>query len=288
MAEALGTVTAVFSVVDVTIRVVKLIHEVNNGLGSLSQELEPLKEQVRLLQETSKIIEEYYPTAEITTSSGRESLNQPATKTDLRETFSKFSRGCLVVIQELEKKLAYILTGSSQDSVPLDVASPEGHHSINRLRDLRNNAATLYRYKGAKQDLLNYRQKLETYHQALSLIQQTIAQQSRDIDSHVLKAVAERLHVMDEKLRKLSPREQEEFPNEAGTSFPAAAQALRPIHIRKAVSDIFTGRKAQLELLRQCFFKPGPPGQRRAVIYGVGGSGKTEFCCKFAHDNLKR
>lgn len=28
--------------------------------------------------------------------------------------------------------------------------------------------------------------------------------------------------------------------------------------------------------------------QKRYVIYGLGGSGKTEFCCKFAQDNREQ
>ncbi len=28
--------------------------------------------------------------------------------------------------------------------------------------------------------------------------------------------------------------------------------------------------------------------QKRFVVYGTGGSGKTQFCCKFAQDNQDR
>ncbi|KAL8856665.1 MAG: hypothetical protein Q9178_006732 [Gyalolechia marmorata] len=57
----------------------------------------------------------------------------------------------------------------------------------------------------------------------------------------------------------------------------------------QTVSSIFTGRQSELDTLRNCILesKPVQEGgiQRRFVIYGLPGSGKTQFCCKFALDN---
>lgn len=62
--------------------------------------------------------------------------------------------------------------------------------------------------------------------------------------------------------------------------------------IPQAVSSIFTGREAQLDELGRTFFTPSSPvqnrNQKRFVIYGVAGSGKTQFCCKFAQDYRKQ
>lgn len=58
------------------------------------------------------------------------------------------------------------------------------------------------------------------------------------------------------------------------------------------VSSIFTGRKQMLQNMRKFFI--APPGinsdsrQRRFVIYGIGGAGKTQFGCKFAEENRDR
>lgn len=59
MAEILGVATGVFSLVDLTVRVVKYICEVKNGLGSVGRELESLEKQVVVLNETSKTIRKY-------------------------------------------------------------------------------------------------------------------------------------------------------------------------------------------------------------------------------------
>ena len=60
----------------------------------------------------------------------------------------------------------------------------------------------------------------------------------------------------------------------------------------QTVSSTFTGRKADLNTLRQCFQAQSSTSQnhvqKRFVIYGLPGSGKTQFCCKYASDNKQR
>jgi hypothetical protein len=83
--------------------------------------------------------------------------------------------------------------------------------------------------------------------------------------------------------------------NELKLSVDAAAAAITSVSsnehfdIPQQVSSIFTGRKQFLENMRNFFI--APPGnyrnsqQRRFVVYGIGGSGKTQFSCKFAEMN---
>ncbi|KAL8775872.1 MAG: hypothetical protein Q9194_003555 [Teloschistes cf. exilis] len=61
-------------------------------------------------------------------------------------------------------------------------------------------------------------------------------------------------------------------------------------YIPRAVSSMFTGKADLLNDLRHCLFDSSTEMQKqhvqkRFIIYGLGGSGKTEFCCKFAQDN---
>jgi tetratricopeptide (TPR) repeat protein len=59
--------------------------------------------------------------------------------------------------------------------------------------------------------------------------------------------------------------------------------------IPQPVSSIYTGREMSLQDLKE--FLVTPPGlpirnyQTRFVVHGIGGSGKTQFCCKFAEEN---
>lgn len=57
----------------------------------------------------------------------------------------------------------------------------------------------------------------------------------------------------------------------------------------QSVSNLFVGRKLELLQLKQDLEGRGPAqSTMRVVIYGLNGSGKTQFCCKFAHDNRSR
>jgi hypothetical protein len=67
----------------------------------------------------------------------------------------------------------------------------------------------------------------------------------------------------------------------------------------KPIDFFYTGREEQAEKLKS-WLLPEPSQahgktmtkddakQKRFVVYGVGGAGKTQFCCKFAEDNKER
>ncbi len=58
------------------------------------------------------------------------------------------------------------------------------------------------------------------------------------------------------------------------------------------VSSIFTGRDVITQILQNKILEPtdseAPKQQKRFVLYGLGGSGKTQFCLKFVQDNRDR
>lgn len=60
----------------------------------------------------------------------------------------------------------------------------------------------------------------------------------------------------------------------------------------QTVSSIFTGRNTALEKLKEWILAPNDPQkpsvQKRFVVWGLGGSGKTQFSSKFAADNRQR
>jgi hypothetical protein len=63
-------------------------------------------------------------------------------------------------------------------------------------------------------------------------------------------------------------------------------------HLPQRVSSIFTGREDMSQVVKESFFAEMDDDmtrqQRRFIIYGIGGSGKTQFCCKFAQDHRDR
>jgi Cdc6-like AAA superfamily ATPase len=55
------------------------------------------------------------------------------------------------------------------------------------------------------------------------------------------------------------------------------------------VSAVFTGRNiACMQLQKSCLPPRASKMQRRFVLYGLGGSGKTQVSLKFAQDNRER
>jgi hypothetical protein len=62
--------------------------------------------------------------------------------------------------------------------------------------------------------------------------------------------------------------------------------------VRHRSSHYFTGRRRHAELLKDKFLEPLPKHKRHEhhvfVVYGLGGSGKTQFCLKYAEDNASR
>ena len=62
--------------------------------------------------------------------------------------------------------------------------------------------------------------------------------------------------------------------------------------IPQVVSSVFTGREDVSRTIEDYFWKLEDEKclrqQQRHIIHGVGGSGKTQFCCKFAQDHRER
>jgi hypothetical protein len=63
-------------------------------------------------------------------------------------------------------------------------------------------------------------------------------------------------------------------------------------YIPQVVSSIFTGREDMSLLVERSLLADEDDNitrqQRRFIIHGIGGSGKTQFCCKFAQDHRER
>ncbi|KAH6677009.1 hypothetical protein F5X68DRAFT_173967 [Plectosphaerella plurivora] len=76
------------------------------------------------------------------------------------------------------------------------------------------------------------------------------------------------------------------------SKFMSSEETTEFFNTPQTVSSYYVGREDLLEELRDTFIQsPGPSHrqyQRRFVIRGMGGSGKTQFCSKFAEENRAR
>lgn len=64
---------------------------------------------------------------------------------------------------------------------------------------------------------------------------------------------------------------------------------MRYFHIPEETNPTYIGREDLLQGIRSAFFTHAgsgtPPGPRSFVVFGMGGSGKTSLCSKFATEN---
>ncbi|KAF2096847.1 tetratricopeptide repeat domain-containing protein [Rhizodiscina lignyota] len=119
-----------------------------------------------------------------------------------------------------------------------------------------------HEFKELRQKLTNYQSCLQVLLTALNLSYTRSSQDSTDVLGAIncAKAVA------------------------------SQASPNRHFDIPQSVSSVFTGRTSLLEDLQKAFdvseaSKESDAVQKRFIIYGLGGSGKTQFCCKFAQVN---
>lgn len=80
-----------------------------------------------------------------------------------------------------------------------------------------------------------------------------------------------------------------ELPFRSSGRPPKRPTPMRYFHIPEETNPTFIGREDLLQGIRSAFFAqagPGtPPGPRSFVVFGMGGSGKTSLCSKFATEN---
>ncbi len=88
-----------------------------------------------------------------------------------------------------------------------------------------------------------------------------------------------------------------DFDIHKGRLFPSEINALGRLHSRhffppQETAADFIGREDTSEILHNALFPleitSSISRQRRFVVYGMGGSGKTQLCSKFAKDNQER
>lgn len=82
----------------------------------------------------------------------------------------------------------------------------------------------------------------------------------------------------------------------AAKAIAALGSSNKHFDVPQPISSIFTGCEARLKTLADLVFPSATNSenhstrilQRRFIIHGLGGSGKTQFCCKFALENRNR
>ena len=138
-------------------------------------------------------------------------------------------------------------------------------------------AALLKHHRDSSRDLTS--SKIEEVQDSIGKIHEHLRQRQQSIDqrdsmSSLTTASIAALDRVSASLKSREPVDINEYFN-----------------IPQPVDSNYVGREDKTARLAETFFshvQGQPEEQKRFVIYGVGGSGKTQFCCKFAQDHQQR
>lgn len=284
--ESLSIVASAVNIVDFCWKISDFLVEVKRGsdhvdesIKGLIQETEAIRAVAGILQQVfSKDIAASQKTADHASSFSAE--DEPGANPLWQETDNAL-RECLATLEKLEA-LVKSIRGSSSDSTS----------TMERVRR--------YLRKMSKEDALHdlwnrlskSHQKLQTLLTAISIVD---SRRSEETSKQLLEGMEKRLR---EQIESMTLRDNDDLlpdyadkRDDTSGIVSAAKSVLFNKHflVPQHVSRDFRGRETALEGLMKAFQAASTSQEtRRFVIYGIGGSGKTQFCCKFARDNQEK
>ncbi|EFE31879.1 uncharacterized protein ARB_01132 [Trichophyton benhamiae CBS 112371] len=294
--DPLSIAAGTIGIADVCWRVIKYLKDLPAAVAGVQKEIDSLIAEVESLRTVIRSVEEAFEGSFAKSSS--ESPLRAANLQSLWKDFKRSLEGCQNLATDLEHLVQEIYgKNGAKVTSKLDGLSKE-----NRRRD---KAAGLQR---VREKLSTEKDNLQILLTGISLYnhhvsQDTLVQMSKDLRSldqdfkTQIMSLERRIQLSDgigtepdqEDISKLSRIKQ--FRSSV-RSVAAAVSITTPnkfFDVPQPVSSFYTGRTMYLEQLQNILFSPVTlglaPKQLRFVIYGIGGSGKTQFCSKFAEQN---
>ncbi|KAI0538600.1 tetratricopeptide repeat domain-containing protein [Xylaria digitata] len=296
MADIFSIVTGTAGLLDTCVRLTVYIKEIRKDGAFIQQDLDALLSEVVALQQVNDAISSAFDKhASMRQAHQPKSDNAYTSNANdiLWKALGRSIEHCHVIVQRIYNILEAICQKSRLSSV-------KGLDTITKVR----------RKRSKEEDLRRCRSELAMHHYSIQMFLTLINREDTQIS---FKEVHTELHSIQSQISSFSessipegdPYYDKEYDREAllalrdlERSITEVAKIVSPpiinehFHTPQTVSSIFTGRDELLQQLKDAFIQPpGPPSsqsQRRFVIHGLGGSGKTQFCCKFAEANRHR
>ncbi|KAK2594963.1 hypothetical protein QQS21_007321 [Conoideocrella luteorostrata] len=271
------------------------IYELQRAISGIEDEVSTLLSDVDRLKALCHTVKAAYETR--SDNAIPESTEQAQRTKDLWAHLGKELEHCRLVVTKLDGIVEKI-RGHSKSSVPrkIDVI---GKTIRKMLKD---------------KDLDDCRKQMATYQSALQMVLSVIIHQdigvSQEYNTRSFGTLSQDFESLGENIQSQITDIQQSIKFKANSNYDEAAlAALKDLQesvnfaaltmksvsanhhfdVPQSVSSIFTGRTAFLQELRETFIprnsRQGRQSQRRFVIHGLGGSGKTQFSSKFAQDN---
>ncbi|KAL8712638.1 MAG: hypothetical protein Q9220_003169 [cf. Caloplaca sp. 1 TL-2023] len=283
MADPFSIAAGTAGLLDICWRAASYLKSVNSSRGKIEQDL------TLLLREVDTVISVNTSIHALWNAQKTHVAVQPVPGahqiTDLWRNTGVVLDGCRLTMGKLEQLVKEII----------GKAGPEVTGKRDGIKKVLRKQSKDKEVDEVRQQLVNYKSSLQILLTALTLAYARISQDSTDVSLEHLADKVEALGFqLQTEVTAFNSALQEIKDACLVDSIRAAAGLVstaplnRYFHIPRAVSSIFTGREGLLRALRDdldsCIADKRQE-QRRFVIFGLGGSGKTEFCCKFAQEN---
>ncbi|KAF2730158.1 TPR-like protein [Polyplosphaeria fusca] len=289
MADPFSIAAGTIGVADVLFKVGSAIHRVQTGSSTIDEDIEILQRDVEALTFTNSAIQDLWERNK--TRLPGSSLAQSDNIDDLWQKVVTILVDCKATAKQLEALVNDIAGETDPSKRPgklqalkktlrKETKLPGLREKRSRITDCQNSlqmllSALILSYNQNSQDSTNL---------AIGHLSHTVQELSTTLKADIA-SFKSRLPAADGDLAKTF--------SDAVSSATAVAKLVSINHhfyIPKPVSSIFTGRSSLLDELRKAFdvsreSKPPSTTQKRFVVFGTGGSGKTELCCKFAQDH---
>ncbi|KAI9687208.1 MAG: hypothetical protein M1820_010497, partial [Bogoriella megaspora] len=288
MADPFSIVASSLSIADLGIRLVKFLLQVKRGTDSIDEELHRLIGEIQSFTSTSKIIRENFE-QDLREGADTPNKDERAT-TDLWRATGNTLRDGQNLLNKLDTLIQDVVGGSGSstlDKLRKYFRKQSKNGEFLRLIDQLNRVQELLQILLISVNIIYTRKSQTTSNQSFEQLSSFIEGQGNKLLTRIA-ALGQRI---DTGLHSPSENATLNILAIAGSVTQLASLNVH-FMIPQSVSSTFRGRKNTLAALEQAYLSTSHPKhpfeQRRFVIYGLGGSGKTQFCCKFAQDNRQK
>ncbi|OJJ42353.1 hypothetical protein ASPZODRAFT_2122381 [Penicilliopsis zonata CBS 506.65] len=290
--DGLSIATGALSLADVCWRVAKFLRDIPAAIHGIQKEIDALIVEVESMESVAKSVNEYL--CDEPAAAGPSAANME----NLRKNCRKSLETCEKIVKDLDS-LVQKIRGSPKSRVsPLDALSKESRR--------RKHAADLQKLRGRlsleKQNLhilltginlYNHRAPGAAFDHVSSGLHSQIDEFKRRIETleRQLQSSHEVHRDRDEDNATMADISQFQSSVKFVAAAMRAATPDKSFDTPQPVKSVYTGRASYMERLKDILLPSNSDQavqkQQRFVIYGMGGSGKTQFCCKFAEANRK-
>jgi hypothetical protein len=276
--DPLSIVASTAGILDICVRLAKYLNDVKESSERVDEDIEALYQQVAAIGVVIQSIQNVFKPDLGHASNGHKDNIQA-----LWEEVASNINSCQAALDKLFVLRSQIVGKENSKQSKL-----EGFRRYLRKQ------STEEEYNRIRKQLSGYHHALQTLLTSINIVLTKRVQSTSDRSFTQISAdIAElraSLKVQISSLQASSDLTHAKTLTLAANVLPAASP--NEYFDTQPVSSIFTGRKIELEKLKRAMLAPmdqsGSSFQRCFVVFGLGGSGKTQFCSKFAQENRQR